>query len=97
MNRINNSCIDSFDRANHHKNVESSPQWMETSDGPFRSKDVGRKIVRESKVLKFFDPHFSTDAFGTYRSYEGSSNGHSIFWVGMVPSGILHPDKDKSL
>ena len=36
---------------------------METSDGPFRSKDVGRKIVRECKALKFFDPHFSTDAF----------------------------------
>ena len=24
---------------------------------------MGRKIVSESKALKFFDPHFSTDAF----------------------------------
>ena len=31
-----------------------------------RSKNGGRKIVSESKVLKFFAPHFSTDSFSTF-------------------------------
>jgi hypothetical protein len=32
----------------------------------FRSKNVGRKIGNEIKVLKFFAPHFSTDSFGLF-------------------------------
>ena len=31
-----------------------------------RSKNVSRKIVSESKVLKCFAAHFSTDSFGTF-------------------------------
>jgi hypothetical protein len=59
---------------------------------PFRSKNVGRKIVSESKVLKFFAPHFSTDAFSTFRSYWGET-GERLFphtpEVNSIPYEIL--------
>jgi hypothetical protein len=31
-----------------------------------RSKNVGRKIISQSRVLKFFAPHFSTNSFCTF-------------------------------
>ncbi len=46
--------------------VECPAKEVRNREQCLRSKNVGRKIISQSRVLKFFAPHFSTNSFCTF-------------------------------
>jgi len=63
MNKINNSCIVSFDRVNHHENVESIALWLEPFEEERRT--FAEPLDAPNSLRKFDAHHLITEGTAT--------------------------------
>ena len=62
------------------------------------SKNGGRKIIHESKGLKFFDPHLSTDSLRVFRSVASKGQASLMYRHVFIAFDLANSQKnDKSV